>query len=832
MNQRNARGFFTFILSFAILLAPTAPAFALGELPPVETPPAPPVVDLCPNIDGAQASIPGGMILDGSGNCVTPPPTDTTPPVISLVVEAAVTTIAANVTWVTNELSVSTFEYGTSQSYGSSASISASLLIGGTAVLTGLMPSTTYYYCIHATDASNNTANSCGHSFTTASTPAPVDVTAPSITLVTVAPIAQTSATVTWTSNEVASAQVEYGTTAGYGSSSSLDTNLALTHSVALSGLTANTTYHYRVKSTDNAGNQAVGPDETFTTSAVSGGGSVQVTDTTPPVVSEVGSISIGTSNATLGWTTNELAVSTLEYGTSQSYGTHPIISTTALLAHTVSLTGLSPNTTYYYCIHDTDLAGNTASSCPHSFTTDSISAPVDTTAPIVSVVVATPVGSTGATVSWTTNELANAQVQYGLSTSYGTTDTLDPILALTHSNTLTGLTPSTLYHYRVKSADDSGNIGYSTDGTFTTGSVSQAQVQAPAVISNIQTGSVTTGSANVTWTTNLPSDSQIEYGINSNFGTLTTLDTNLTTSHSVTILGLAENTNYIFRIKSKATGAVTTVSNNYEFNTLAQQTPQTTPAVISGIASSPSSTAAIVTWTTDKTATTFLEYGITTTYGLDGALNSSLATSHTESLTDLEPSTTYHYRVISVDADGNTTTSSDHTFTTSAPVSGFVNAPASATISVSEHGDTYATISWNVSSALVDTAAEYDIHYSTQSITEQNFESTHAAQEAIIGYEDLQPSGTSRTYTIVGLDSNTKYYFAIKSKFQASSWSAISNNPSVTTLVRRTSSISSGSTNAGAGNAGVSASGGGGGVSTSASASPSSVTAEGNDSL
>ena len=39
------------------------------------TPPPPP--DVCPNIEGNQATIPPGMVKDGQGNCVTPPPPPT-----------------------------------------------------------------------------------------------------------------------------------------------------------------------------------------------------------------------------------------------------------------------------------------------------------------------------------------------------------------------------------------------------------------------------------------------------------------------------------------------------------------------------------------------------------------------------------------------------------------------------------------------------------------------------------------------------------------------------------------------------------------------------------
>ncbi|MEN9621878.1 MAG: hypothetical protein RLZZ67_312 [Candidatus Parcubacteria bacterium] len=40
---------------------------------------AAPVTDVCPNIDGTQATTPTGMIVDGSGNCVVPPVVSTNP---------------------------------------------------------------------------------------------------------------------------------------------------------------------------------------------------------------------------------------------------------------------------------------------------------------------------------------------------------------------------------------------------------------------------------------------------------------------------------------------------------------------------------------------------------------------------------------------------------------------------------------------------------------------------------------------------------------------------------------------------------------------------------
>ncbi|MBI3115507.1 MAG: LysM peptidoglycan-binding domain-containing protein [Candidatus Kerfeldbacteria bacterium] len=77
---------------------------------------------------------------------------------------------------------------------------------------------------------------------------------------------AETSATIAWTTSEAASTQVEYGATTSYGTSTTLDSTLATSHSVTLTGLTAGTTYHFRVKSRDAAGNDSVSADASFTT--------------------------------------------------------------------------------------------------------------------------------------------------------------------------------------------------------------------------------------------------------------------------------------------------------------------------------------------------------------------------------------------------------------------------------------------------------------------------------------------------------------------------------------------------------------------------------------
>lgn len=122
-----------------------------------------------------------------------------------------------------------------------------------------------------------------------------------------------------------------------------------------------------------------------------------------------------------------------------------------------------------------------------------------DTTAPVISNVQTSAIGGTSATVSWATNEPSDSQVEYGTTTSYGSSTTLDTAQTITHNQSLSGLTPGTLYHYRVKSRDSSGNIAISNDATFTT---SAPDTQAPSITLTAPSNNATvSGTINITAT-------------------------------------------------------------------------------------------------------------------------------------------------------------------------------------------------------------------------------------------------------------------------------------------------------------------------------------------
>jgi len=115
------------------------------------------------------------------------------------------------------------------------------------------------------------------------------------------------------------------------------------------------------------------------------------------------------------------------------------------------------------------DTVNHTVSGKASHFTQFAVLARLDVTAPVLSAISVSDITTTEATITWTTDEPATSQVEYGQTTAYGLVTPLDEELVTTHTVTLTGLDPATTYHFRVKSKDAAGNLAVSDDYTFTT---------------------------------------------------------------------------------------------------------------------------------------------------------------------------------------------------------------------------------------------------------------------------------------------------------------------------------------------------------------------------
>ena len=186
--------------------------------------------------------------------------------------------------------------------------------------------------------------------------------------------------------------------------------------------------------------------------------------DSAAPVINNVQALDVSSAAATIVWQTDEPSKRQVEYGPTAAYGRWSEYATDLKTSHSVALTGLSPQTTYHYRVWNWDASNNGAASLDFTFTT-----PGDTSALAVSNVAVSNISTSEAQISWNTNRPADSQVEYGLSASYGFTSALDTAQTTTHSVTLTGLNANTTYHFRVQSRDRSGNLAVSEDSAFTT---------------------------------------------------------------------------------------------------------------------------------------------------------------------------------------------------------------------------------------------------------------------------------------------------------------------------------------------------------------------------
>jgi hypothetical protein len=118
-------------------------------------------------------------------------------------------------------------------------------------------------------------------------------------------------------------------------------------------------------------------------------------------------------------------------------------------------------------------------------------------TQPVISAVAASSINCCSAIITWTTSVAADSQVDYGTTTSYGSSSALNSTQVYLHTVPLSNLQAGTLYHFRVKGRDVSGNLATSGDFTFTTASSTSGYV----LTANVNTAT-TPPKLSVHWTT------------------------------------------------------------------------------------------------------------------------------------------------------------------------------------------------------------------------------------------------------------------------------------------------------------------------------------------
>lgn len=322
----------------------------------------------------------------------------------------------------------------------------------------------------------------------------------PSLTTNPTAIAGATSVKVSWDTDRVAEAIVECGKTTDYGING-LDLDPSIHHEITISGLNPGTDYHYRVQSLDPGELRDYGSD-------AGKSADFQFSTQPAPGMSDVTFSDITTNSAILSFKTTKAASSIIEYGTDLNYGTTITDdSNGSTTVHTIRFASLRDGTVYQVKITIQDSDGNVVSSIGHSFTTVAM--------PTIAIVQLQPVADAPTTtydVVWKTNVATSSNVSFTSAKGIKSASKAD--LETDHTLRVSDLADQATYTITVSGRDQYGN-----EATYTATSVTTPIDTRPPKITNLTIevkssgfGSTQKAQVVVSWETDEPASSQIEY--------------------------------------------------------------------------------------------------------------------------------------------------------------------------------------------------------------------------------------------------------------------------------------------------------------------------------
>ncbi|MFC1691865.1 hypothetical protein ACFL0W_06825, partial [Nanoarchaeota archaeon] len=174
--------------------------------------------------------------------------------------------------------------------------------------------------------------------------------------------------------------------------------------------------------------------------------------DATAPVITDVSATSVSNDSATIIWTTDGSANSSVNYGTDTSLGSFAG-QDDAETSHSVSLTSLTNSTLYYYNVTSCDDFGNCKTEGVYNFTT---TAADDAIAPATVSNLAN-ISQTNISIYWNWTNPEDVDFDYNILYLNGIN------IANTSNNyyNATGLLSGVYYNLTINTIDTSGNINY-----------------------------------------------------------------------------------------------------------------------------------------------------------------------------------------------------------------------------------------------------------------------------------------------------------------------------------------------------------------------------------
>jgi len=652
---------------------------------------------------------------DWSGNtAVLTRTVNVTLPIIELS-GANVKSTSAIITWTTADFADSVVSYGilapTEVGAYNLQKGSSEKVLGHRIYLSNLTPLTKYYF--KATSATlSGEVTTQEADFTTTDGPVIsntahatfMDVTDP----LNPKPTSDTAIKITWTTDVASDSYVYYSLDQKMvAPSRGGGTEPVTDHSVILSNLTPETIYYYLVQSanaTSSVSEDANGGSYyNFTTGA----------DVTAPMVTDIVTPIITSDSVAITWVTNEQADGQVLYGTAtNSYPHTSTLSTTLVLTHLATISGLTPETDYYYIIKSADTKGNLTTTSEQTFKTASIQEKIvyrgggggstgvlqsiydallkenednkaklllqDANAPVISNVTVSTVTPFGATVVFETSKDAISFVDYGRDTEYGST-VANRLWSKKHSINIKGLIIGTDYNFVVNVLDKSNNTAVSENQIFKTmfltekldamkdiENIEQFQEEIEATIASIlpslippfvdtpEITDITENSATINFKTNIRTFGVVTYIDEPNYDSTKanpyTVEVSDTTTKDVThkLSLLGLKPNTKYRILAKAFSMPQVVGKSGEI------TFTTKASKIQGKIAEKSNDSFTIVWTTDEPTSSIVDYKNTTTGKSSRLIDDAKNAFHSVKVDNLTPGTVYEVKISGINILGN----------------------------------------------------------------------------------------------------------------------------------------------------------------------------------